>query len=504
MRIHSAAEVKELDRIATGELGVSLSALMEAAGAAVAQAASARLRPGGGCVVYAGPGNNGGDGFVAARLLREGGARVTIWLAGDPAKVTGAAKRALEQLGGPVLGGPPPALGPSDLAIDALLGTGLSRPPAERFTQAIEAMARGRALGARVVSVDVPTGLDADRGVPLGACVQADVTVTMAVSKRGLCLEPGASLAGELVVADIGIPAAALARLRPSAELLLEPEVRVLFAPRPRDGHKGLFGHLLVVAGSPGKAGAAALCVRGALRGGAGLVTLAARPEVALSLWATAPEAMGLALPGEGPLSLADLPALRAAAEGKRALALGPGIPRGPETSALLGDLLSAFEGPALLDADALNAVAQDLAALGRAKGPLVLTPHPGEMARLAGQTIAEVQADRLGVALRFARAHGVVVVLKGARTVVAAPDGELSIVPTGNPGMSTGGTGDALAGLIGALLAQGLPPRDAARAGAYVHGLAGDLAARRRGERGLIAGDVCEAISEVWRAWKL
>ncbi len=507
MRVYSAAEVRELDRIASADFDLPVERLMEAAGAAVAEAAAGRLGPGGRCLVYAGAGNNGGDGFVAARRLRERGLSAEVWLALPPEKLAGAAKAAFERLGaaGVTVGrGAPPVLAKGDVAIDALLGTGLSRPPSGPFADAIEAMASGRARGAAVIAVDVPSGLDADRGVPLGACVRADATVTLAVRKRGLCLEPGASLAGEVAVADLGLPPAALARLRPRAELLEERDVRALFSPRPRDAHKGLFGHLLVVAGGPGKAGAAALCARGALRGGAGLVTLASRPEVALSLWTLVPEAMAAPLPGEGPLSLADLPALRAALEGKSALAIGPGIPRGPETASLLGALLEGFGGPALLDADALNALAEDPTLLRRAAGPVVLTPHPGEMARLCGEPVAELQADRLGVAERFAREHGVVVVLKGARTVVAAPDGELSIVPTGNPGMATGGTGDTLTGLVGALLAQRMEPRDAARAGAYLHGLAGDLAARRHGERGLVASDLGEALGEVWAAWRL
>ena len=506
-RVLTAAELRELDRIASERHGVPIVRLMEAAGRAVADESAAGLAAGRRVLVFAGPGHNGGDGVVAARLLVERGVPVEVWLAAPPEGFKGEARAnlgRLRALGVPLGEGVPPKAEAGCVAVDALLGTGLSRPASGRFAEGIAAIERARAAGARVVAVDVPSGLDADSGRPLGPCVQADVTVTMAVLKPGLCQEPGASLAGRIVTADIGVPREALAEIPSRLELLDEAAVRGLFHPRPRDSNKGSFGHLLIVAGGPGKAGAAALAVRGGLRSGSGLVTLASRPEVALALWTVAPEAMALALPGEGPLGPGDLEALRRALEGKSALALGPGIPRGPATGALVGELLAAFEGPTLLDADALNAIAGELGILARAKGPVVVTPHPGEMARLSGLSVAEVQADRLGVARRFAAEHRVTVVLKGARTVIADPDGAAAFVPTGNPGLAHGGTGDVLCGLVGGLLAQRLGPGDAARAGAYLHGLAGDLVARRRGERGLLASEVADALAELWAEWRL
>jgi NAD(P)H-hydrate epimerase len=351
--------------------------------------------------------------------------------------------------------------------------------------------------------VDVPSGLSADTGRPLGPCVGADRTVTFAFQKRGLAVHPGLSLAGEVTVADIGIPPEAAGRVPVGCELLTEEEARALLPARPPDAHKGDAGRLLVVAGAPGKTGAAHLALTGALRGGAGLVTLAARPEVLPFALAGRPEAMSLALPGDGPLGPGDLAALLAAAREADALVVGPGIPRGPGTGDALRALLSGAGKPAVVDADGLNALADTPGLLAGLGVPLVLTPHPGEMGRLCGRSTAEVQADRIGLAADRARAWSVTVVLKGARTVVADPQAPPAVIPTGNAGLATGGTGDVLAGLCGALLAGGLPAPAAGRVGAWVHGRAGDLAAARFGERGLVAGDLGEAIGAVWAEWR-
>jgi NAD(P)H-hydrate epimerase len=260
---------------------------------------------------------------------------------------------------------------------------------------------------------------------------------------------------------------------------------------------------VLVVAGSPGKTGAAAMVALSALRSGAGLVTVATRPEALPWVMAHSPEIMGIPLPGEGPLGKGDLEALKAALEGKDALVMGPGIPRGPETGALIGDLLAAVEVPAVLDADALNAVAEDLKVLREAKGPVVLTPHPGEMARLWGRTTKDVQAHRVGVALNLATSLNCTVVLKGSRTLIAEAGGRVFINPTGNAGMATGGTGDVLSGVCGALLAQGIPLPKAAWTAVYAHGLAGDLMAQQRGLMGLIATDLLIGLGHVWTRWE-
>jgi hydroxyethylthiazole kinase-like uncharacterized protein yjeF len=346
--------------------------------------------------------------------------------------------------------------------------------------------------------------------------VEADLTVSFGMAKLGQVLEPGATLNGQLEVAEIGIPPAALEALAGPAVLLVEEsDARARLPVRKASSHKGTYGHLLVVAGSPGKTGAAALCARAALRSGAGLVTVATRPESLGAVLAHAPEVMGLPLGGEGwvpsgsrgpsiePLGMADLPLLLGAAEGKQALVIGPGLPRGPETGQLLESLLLQLELPVLLDADALNALGARREPLLNARAPLLLTPHPGEAARLLGSSAQHVQADRVSAVRTLAAGLRGVVVLKGARSLIARADGQVYVNPTGNPGMATGGTGDVLAGLCGALLAQGLTPEDAAITGTYAHGLAGDHAAERRGQLGLIASDLIEMLGEVWLKWQ-
>jgi hydroxyethylthiazole kinase-like uncharacterized protein yjeF len=507
MRLVTAAEMRAVDRAAIERHGVPGLALMERAGAAVAAAVRPLVARGGRAVAACGAGNNGGDGYVAARLLLATGIDARAVAIAPRASLRGdalAAREAAERAGVPILDGPPAALdaGLGDALVDALFGTGLSRAPEGVYADAIARIEALRGRGARVVAVDVPSGLSADTGRPLGPCVRADRTVTFAFQKRGLVLHPGPSFAGETTVADIGIPPQAAAEVPVACELLSEEEARALVPPRRPDAHKGDAGRVLVVAGSPGKSGAAHLALTGALRGGAGLVTLAAREEVLPFALAGRPEAMSVPLLAHGPLSDADLEPLLEAARGMDAVVIGPGIPRGPETAGLLRAFLERAHVPAALDADALNALASRPELLRGLPAPVVLTPHPGEMARLAGTDIAHVQADRIAIAAWKAREWGCVVVLKGARSVVAAPGAPPAIVPAGNAGMATGGTGDVLAGLVGALLAGHLPPFDAARAAAFAHALAGDLAAERLGERGLLAGDLADALGAVWARW--
>ena len=509
MRLVGSAEMREIDRTAIDGFGVPSITLMDRAGRAVAEAAAEASAPKGRFVVLCGGGNNGGDGYVAARLLRGAGRDARVVALVPPERLTPDARAVREQAqraGVPIDDqGELVAFeaGVGDVVVDALFGTGLSRAPEGAFAEAIARIEAARVSGAKVLAVDVPSGLSADTGRPLGACVRADVTVTFAFQKRGLVLHPGPFFAGEVRVADIGIPAAAAARVPVGCEILADTEARLLVPPRSPDAHKGDAGRVLVVAGSPGKTGAAHLALMGALRGGAGLVTLVARSEVLPFALAGRPEAMSVALPGTGALGRSDLAALLAAAKGASALVIGPGIPRGPETLELLRAFLERAGVPAVLDADALNAFAEKPGSVAGMEVPLVLTPHPGEMARLAGTSVEAVQADRIGFASARAREWGVTVLLKGARTVVADPEGPPSVVPTGNAGLATGGTGDVLAGLAGALLGSGIAAPAAARAAAFVHGRAGDLAALRLGERGLLAEDLGEAIGAVWAEWR-
>ncbi len=501
-------EMRELDRAATEEHGMPAALLMENAGSALARKALELASPTGRILVLCGQGNNGGDGLVAARALHGAGRLVSVELTvlgealeGEPARNF----KALKACGLTPAAIPPELpIGAGDVIIDALLGTGLSRAPEDKYADAIGRISEWRAAGAKVIAADLPSGLSSDTGQPFVPCVTADVTLAFSHLKVGQAVEPGAWRCGELEVIDIGIPRAATKVLKgPAVYLLEESDVRGRLAPRKPDAHKGTFGHVLVVAGSWGKTGAAALAGLGALRAGAGLVTVATRPEALVPVMAHAPELMGLELVSDGGLGLADLNPLLEAAEGKQAVVLGPGIQRGDETPKLLAALLEELTIPCVLDADGLNALASNLEALKRAKGPLLLTPHPGEMARLMNKPVAEVQGDRIAAVRSLASAHQVAVVLKGARTLVAREDGTVFVNPTGNPGMATGGTGDVLSGICGALLAQGLSPEDAAVTGVYAHGLAADLVVKRTGLMGLVASDLLEGLGQVWVRWR-
>ncbi|HSP18472.1 MAG TPA: NAD(P)H-hydrate dehydratase [Myxococcaceae bacterium] len=481
--------------------GLPASILMENAGTAVAEAAAKLGGPSARFLVVAGPGNNGGDGYVAARKLHAGGRQVDLWRVGDAARLRGDTARnhaAVEQCGVPVHSSAAALpLRPGDVVVDALFGTGLARAPEGEAADAIRHILRWRAEGVRVLAVDLPSGLSTDSGRAFEPCVAADLTVTFGAQKLGLALEPGATLAGCIDVVDIG-----LAELTPSTWLLEPSDGPRWLPPRRSDSNKGTYGHLLVIAGSRGKSGAAALAGLAALRSGVGLCTVATPVDALSDVQGHAPELMGVALPAAAVLGPTHLDLLLAAAEGKDALVIGPGIPRGSETHVLLGELLARLDVPVLIDADGLNAIAGHPELLQRSRAPVLLTPHPGEMARLTGTSVGEVQGDRMGSARTFARTHRAVVVLKGARTLVADAGGQLRVNPTGNPGMATGGTGDVLSGMIGALLTQGLAPVDAASVGVLAHGLAGDAAARSWGRLGVIASDLTAALGEVWTAW--
>jgi ADP-dependent NAD(P)H-hydrate dehydratase / NAD(P)H-hydrate epimerase len=493
-----AAEMREIDRLTIEEIGIPAAVLMDHAGRAVADEVTKLAPPGARVAVLCGSGNNGGDGFSCARWLRERGYDARVYLARSRPRPGGEAALHLhvyERLQGPVAEIPDAAslsaraaeIAGAAVVVDALLGTGLATPVGGHLADVIALI--NAAPGIRV-AVDIPSGLSSDTGATLGASVAAQRTVTLAFPKVGVVSHPGCERAGAVTVADIGIPRSLAARQGIRLSLMEAAEAARLVPGRSLGSHKGSHGHVLVIAGSAGKAGAALLAAGGALRGGAGLVTLATAPDARALVEARVPEVMTATLDAEAAPAGA-LAALAALAAGKRAVVWGPGIPTSEECGAFLRAAIPALDVPLVLDADGLNHLAHDLSAAPRARAPLVLTPHPGEAARLLGVDAAAVQADRVGAARRLAAAAGAVVVLKGARSVVAAPDGTASINPTGNPGMGTGGTGDVLAGVIGALVAQGLAPYDAARLGVYAHGRAGDLAAAERGVIGLRASDL-------------
>ncbi len=480
---------------------------MENAGAAVARLIVERFPGAREIVVLCGRGMNGGDGFVVTRRLA---ARAEALLLGRRDEVAGDARThlvACERSQGRVTEIPDAIawraavsrVEQADLVVDAVLGTGLKAAPSGLVALAIAAIrARGDA-GCPVVAVDLPSGISADAGTLDWPVARASCTVTFAAPKRGHVLAPACDLIGELVIADIGIPAASLAAAGPTLFLIEECDAAVAFPRRDRGAHKGDFGHVLVVAGSVGKTGAAVLAASGALRSGAGLVTVAT-PSPCLELVAAArPELMTepLAVTGSGGLDPEGLARLVALARGRDAVVVGPGLGVDAATRALLRAFARACPVPLVIDADGLNALAplgpEALSSLRR-EASTILTPHPGEMARLVGRPTVEVQRDRPGAATALARDTGAIVVLKGERTLVAEPGGRAAIVPCGNPGMATGGTGDVLSGVVGSLVARH-GALLAATAAAFVHGRAGDIAAGLRGEEGMTAGDLVEAL---------
>lgn len=502
------AEMRRLDE-ATIRGGVAGLTLMERAGQGAARLAAELLPPTGARVaVVAGPGNNGGDGYVVARALADRGHSVTVYLFAAADKVRGDARENLDRwrVRGSVVDASAAdalarcaeALASADLIVDALFGTGLSAEVRSPYREAIELVNR---LERPVLALDLPSGVDGDRGRVMGVAVRATATATFGFPKRGHYLFPAAALVGRLEVVDIGIPDEVVRENEPACVLLTEDEVRPLLPARPRDAHKGTFGHLLVVGGGAGKTGAALLAARAAQRSGVGLVTVASTTEGRRALDAKVVEAMTESV-GED-FSEDSVERILSLCAGKRAVVIGPGLGRPDAAARMMTRLVRELPVPAVLDADALNAVAADPGVLRAARVPLVLTPHPGEMARLAATTPAEIQGDRIGIAQSFAREHGVILVLKGAYSVVAEPGGRAWLNTTGNPGMASGGMGDVLSGIVGALLAQGLPAAEAARLGTWAHGRAGDLARERVGEAALVASDVVDALADVWRPWE-
>ncbi len=506
MKIVTAQQMKNIDRRAIVYFGVPGLVLMESAAIAVMEEMERffdgleGLR----VAIICGKGNNGGDGLALARRLRIRGVAVRAVLLAPFAALQGEAKTNLAVLRKTDVQIIPNAsassindiLQWSDIVVDALLGVGLSSPLKGRFAQTVELI---NASGKPVVAVDIPTGINADSGAVMGTAVNADLTVTMALLKRGLVLQPGSQCAGMVRVADIGIPSEVIEKEKLTVSLLEQGAAWGVLAPRKRDAHKGDFGHLMIIAGSPGKAGAAVMSARSALRIGTGLVSVATPHTLVPIIQSHIAEAM--CIPSgesmEGTLGIGSEEELLKFASGMAACAIGPGLSTHHETAAVVRNLVQRLKIPLVIDADGLNAVARTVDVLKKIKAPVVLTPHPGEMARLTGLSSADVQKDRVGIASGFAAAYKVVLVLKGAGTVVACPDGKVFVNSTGNPGMATGGTGDALTGMIGGLLAQGYPAMQAACLGVYLHGLAGDLAAKEKGEMGLTAGDLIERIPE-------
>lgn len=512
MRLVTRDEMRELDRATIEDHATPGLVLMERAGQGVVRALRARRLDLAGlrCLVVAGRGNNGGDGYVVARGLRAHGAEVTVFSTAPLAELTGDARTNRERF--EALGSPTreleraadwarfrTAAGEADVIVDALLGTGFRGTVTGTIARAIEIV---NDAGGEVIAVDIPSGLDADTGAVSAPCIQADLTVTFGCAKVGCFVDPGRGFTGELLVVDIGIAAAALAGLAPTYCLIDGADAAALVPVRRRADHKGRFGRLLVIGGSAGLTGAVAMAGEGALRAGGGLVTVAVPESLADVLAAKLTEVMTLALPetGRRTISVRAVDAVIAAAERADAVALGPGISREIETAELVRYLVREIRRPIVLDADGLNAFEGRLDDLAAAAAPLILTPHVVEMARITGIDPESVEAERLLLPGRVARASGQVVLLKGSPSVVGAPGGPAVLTDRGNPGMATAGAGDVLTGVILGFLGQGLAPEAAAALGMFVHARAGDRAARRLGEHGLLAGDILAQVPETIR----
>ncbi len=504
MFVVTAEEMRRIDLHTIQTIGIPALALMENAGRAVAEEGMELFGgPRGALAVLAGKGNNGGDGLVAARHLIEAGYDVTIIYAESPETFRGEA--AIQRDIASRLGIPCKIYDSSAIdwrgyggIVDALLGTGSRGAPREAYAALI---GQANLSGLPILSVDLPSGLDADTGQVSDPCIRATRTVALAFTKRGLEQYPGAELAGEVKVRYIGIPwkAAAEAGVRTFRieEPLLSRQLRLGdYRLRRADSHKGTYGHVLVAAGSRSMSGAGLLSAKATLRGGSGLVTWALPDRMAEPMFGRVPEAMlaGLADEQRGDWSAVRAEELVRLAAGKDALLFGPGVGRWKQDTAFLRTLWEKTACPLVLDADALNILADagDAPAWPKRSAPIVLTPHPGEMARLTGSSVPAVQRDRIETARRYAARVGVTLVLKGARTVIADPGGDVYVNPTGNAGMATGGAGDVLAGIIASLLAQGWRGSDAAALGTYLHGAAGDRAAAGRElPASLTAGDI-------------
>jgi NAD(P)H-hydrate epimerase len=490
--------MRALDRHAISKLGVPGELLMEDAGRAAAEAVLAELPAGGEVVVVCGGGNNGGDGLVVARLLHLAGLPVRAALVGEARRLRGdaAANHRRARAAGVALEGTRWRAPRRGVVVDALFGTGLSRAVAGAAATSVRRINGCRGGEVRVVSLDLPSGVSSETGGVLGVAVEADLTVTFGLPKLGLALEPGRSRAGRVLVARIGIADAAPG-MAPDALLWTRAAAGARLPARPASGHKGSFGHALVVAGSEGKTGAAALAAEGAGRVGAGLVTIACPASLNDVLETKCTEAMTVALPDTPARALAGSAedALVALAAERSAVGLGPGLGRGAETAKLVRGFALRSEKPLALDADGLHAFADAPARLRARRAPTVLTPHPGEAAALLGGSAADVNRDRVSAARRLSDLCGCVVLLKGAATLVAAPGEPLLVNPTGGPALGSGGTGDVLLGMLAGLLAQGVPAREAAALAAFLHGFAGDRLAARHGPSGLLAGDLAREI---------
>lgn len=507
MEILTASEMRNIDKKAIDQYGIPGIVLMENAGIQTTIAFEKKFsdlfkkR----IAVFAGKGNNGGDGAVVARHLYNKGVHVEIFLFTKKEKASPDSKvnmNIAKNMGIPIyeienydhLVKFKNKLVHSHVFIDALLGTGIKPPVKGMLEKVIPFL---NSLNKFMLSIDIPSGLSSDNGGAEGEIIKANMTVTFCRPKRCHFLYPAVEYTGELEVVDIGIPYKIVSDENVRVHSVEKKDCAFLFEKRQPYSHKGNYGHLLVLGGSVGKGGAAAMASLSALKMGTGLVTLAVPESINKSIETSLLEVMSISLPEtkQGSIDSAARDIIIGSLKNKSALLIGPGISTHPKTIKLLLELIPEIDIPLVIDADGLNCLSIHLNILQKIKGPVIITPHPGEMSRLTSKTIQTIQADRIGIAQEFASYYNVYVVLKGAGTIIAFPDGHTFINTTGNPGMATAGTGDVLAGMVAGLTAQGVPPSDASKAAVFLHGLAGDFAAQKKGQIPLIASDIIDAI---------
>ena len=511
MKVATAEQMQELDRKAIETYRIPGIVLMENAGRGATEAIFKafpdlqKMK----IAIITGKGNNGGDGFVVARYLMNSGVHVKVYLLADPKVLRGEAEtnsQIFQRMKGEVISVPSSKdyqkvkkeLEKFDLLIDAIFGTGLDAEVRGYYREVIDHL---NTLQKPIVAIDIPSGLDANTGKPLGTAIRASLTVTFGLPKIGHLIPPGPEYVGEVKVIDIGYPRRLADEEKIQTHLLEKEEIKEwLSFPRRPDAHKGDYGHLLVIAGSVGKTGAAAMACEAALRMGAGLVTLAIPKSLNAIMEMKLTEVMTEPLP-ETPkqtFSLRSFSSILRLCENKKAVIIGPGMGTFKETQTLIIKLLKTLEIPVILDADGLTALSSQSKVLPVPNRSLILTPHPGEMARLVRSTSKEVQDDRIGISRSFSQSNHLYLVLKGYRTLIATPKGEVFINPTGNPGMASGGTGDVLTGMIGGLVCQGIDLLQSLQISVYLHGFVGDLMAQELGEKSLIATDIIKKIPEL------
>ncbi|MDQ6799340.1 MAG: NAD(P)H-hydrate dehydratase [Acidobacteriota bacterium] len=491
MKILTAEQMRNVDRRATDRFAIPSLVLMENAAMAVVDAIFEHYANCERVSIFCGTGSNGGDGLAVARHLENRGVVPAVFIVGDRRKYNRDAETNLticERLALPMyeitdvdsLNAALVYASDADVIVDALFGTGLNRAPDGINAEVIHSM---NELALPIVAVDVPSGANASSAVPFDPCVQATVTVTFAAPKICHIFEPAAILCGEVIVADISIPDAAIQDEGVTLALTTAADVRPFIEPRLASTHKGTYGHVAIIAGSAGKSGAAVMCARGAIRTGAGLVTVMTDSETARLIHAASIESMTFS------------GSLEEFLQKKSAVLIGPGLPDTERAYAWVRATVTSIDLPLVIDASALNAFAGRAKEINPHRRPRILTPHPGEMARLLGIETKDVVAARIDIARQAARDCNCVVVLKGHQTLIADPEGHVNVNPTGNPGMASGGMGDVLGGIIAAFIARDVDPFDAACAAVYIHGFAGDLLKEEMGDTGLAALDLAERI---------